>query len=42
MKTVLNAALLLNLIITGSPLLGQQFPAVSEKEPAYRNVKASE
>ena len=32
MKTILNAALLLNFIITASTLLGQQFPAVSENQ----------
>ena len=32
MKTVLGAALLLNVIITGLPLLGQHFPAVSENQ----------
>ena len=32
MKTLLNAALLLNLIITAPTLLGQQFPAVSENQ----------
>ncbi len=32
MKTALNAALLLNLIITAPTLLGQQFPAVSENQ----------
>jgi len=32
MKNVLGAALLLNMIITGPLLLGQQFPAVSENQ----------
>ena len=32
MKTVLGTTLLLNVIITGLPLLGQHFPAVSENQ----------
>jgi len=32
MKTVLGAALFLNVIITGLPLLGQHFPTVSENQ----------
>jgi len=32
MKTLLSAMLLLNVIMTGRPLLGQQFPAVSENQ----------
>ncbi len=32
MKTVLGATLLLNVIITGLPLLGRHFPAVSENQ----------
>jgi hypothetical protein len=32
MKTLFGAALLLNVIITGLPLLGQHFPAVSENQ----------
>ena len=32
MKKLLGATLFLNVIITGLPLLGQQFPAVSENQ----------
>ena len=32
MKTLLSAMLLLNVIISGQPLFGQRFPAVSEKQ----------
>ena len=32
MKTLLSAILLLNVIVTGQSLFGQQFPAVSENQ----------